>query len=73
MSPREIKPSVVIVGQGGSHGAGVIWRSDGIVVTNRHVIHDDRVDIVLDDGRKFTGMVTPPATPIVISRWSNCR
>jgi serine protease Do len=53
----EIKPSVVLVGHGGSHGAGVIWRSDGIVVTNRHVIHDDRVDIVLDDGRKFTGIV----------------
>ena len=53
----EIKASVVLVGQGGSHGAGVIWRSDGIVVTNRHVIHDDRVDIVLDDGRKFTGIV----------------
>jgi S1-C subfamily serine protease len=53
----EITPSVVLVGQGGSHGAGVIWRSDGIVVTNRHVIRDDRVDVVLDDGRKFTGIV----------------
>src|SRR5688500_5981565 len=53
----EIKPSVVIVGQGGSHGAGVVWRSDGIVVTNRHVIRDDRVDVILDDGRKFTGIV----------------
>jgi serine protease Do len=53
----EITPSVVLVGHGGSHGAGVIWRSDGIVVTNRHVIRDDRVDVVLDDGRKFTGIV----------------
>ena len=53
----EITPSVVLVGQGGSHGAGVIWRSDGIVITNRHVIRDDRVDVVLDDGRKFTGIV----------------
>ena len=53
----QIKPSVVLVGQPGSHGAGVIWRSDGIVVTNRHVIRDDRVDVVLDDGRKFTGIV----------------
>jgi len=53
----EITPSVVLVGQGGSHGAGVIWRSDGIVVTNRHVIRDDRVDVILDDGRKFTGIV----------------
>src|SRR5919112_3780878 len=53
----EITPSVVLVGQGGSHGAGVIWRSDGIVVTNRHVIRDDRVNVILDDGRKFTGIV----------------
>ena len=53
----EIKPSVVLVGQGGSHGAGVIWRSDGIVVTNRHVVRDDRIDVILDDGRKFTGIV----------------
>jgi serine protease Do len=53
----EITPSVVLVGQGGSHGAGVIWRSDGIVITNRHVIRDDRVDVVLDDGRKYTGIV----------------
>lgn len=53
----EIRPSVVLIGQNGSHGAGVIWRSDGIVVTNRHVLRDDRVDVVLDDGRKLTGIV----------------
>jgi serine protease Do len=53
----EVKRSVVLIGQNGSHGAGVIWRSDGIIVTNRHVIHDDRVDIVLDDGRQLTGIV----------------
>ncbi len=53
----EIKRSVVLIGQNGSHGAGVIWRSDGIVVTNRHVLREDRVDVVLDDGRKLTGIV----------------
>lgn len=52
-----IKPSVVLIGQGNGHGAGVIWRSDGIVITNRHVLRDDRVDVVLDDGRKLTGIV----------------
>jgi serine protease Do len=52
-----VKPSVVLIGQGNGHGAGVIWRSDGIVVTNRHVLHDDRVDVILDDGRKLTGIV----------------
>jgi serine protease Do len=52
-----IKPSVVLIGQGNGHGAGVIWRSDGIIVTNRHVLREDRVDVILDDGRKLTGIV----------------
>lgn len=52
-----IKPSVVLIGQGHSHGAGVIWRSDGIVITNRHVLREDRVDVILDDGQKLTGIV----------------
>ena len=53
----EIRQSVVVIGQGSGHGAGVIWRSDGIIVTNRHVLRDDRVDVILDDGRKLTGIV----------------
>lgn len=53
----EVRKSVVLIGQNGSHGAGVIWRSDGVVVTNRHVLRGDRVDVVLDDGRKLTGIV----------------
>jgi S1-C subfamily serine protease len=53
----EVKQSVVLIGQNGSHGAGVIWRPDGIVVTNRHVLREDRVDVILDDGRKLTGIV----------------
>ena len=53
----EVKRSVVLIGQNGSHGAGVVWRPDGIVVTNRHVLRDDRVDVILDDGRKLTGIV----------------
>ena len=52
-----VKPSVVLIGQPGSHGAGVIWRSDGVVVTNRHVLREDRVDVYLDDGRRLTGIV----------------
>jgi serine protease Do len=53
----ELKPSVVLIGQNGGHGAGVIWRSDGIVVTNRHVLRDERVDVYLDDGRRLTGIL----------------
>ena len=53
----EVRPAVVLIGQGQSHGAGVVWRSDGIIVTNRHVIQDDRVDVYFDDGRRLTGIV----------------
>jgi S1-C subfamily serine protease len=52
-----VKPAVVLIGQNGSHGAGVIWRTDGIVVTNRHVLRGDRADVILDDGRRVTGIV----------------
>jgi S1-C subfamily serine protease len=52
-----VKPAVVLIGHNGSHGAGVIWRKDGIVVTNRHVLRGDRADVVLDDGRRVTGIV----------------
>lgn len=51
------KQSLVLLSVGQSHGAGVIWRSDGIIVTNRHVLGGDRVDVILEDGRKLTGIV----------------
>src|SRR5919112_4790280 len=53
----EARNSLVLISVGNSHGAGVIWRSDGIIVTNRHVLGGDRVDVVLEDGRKLTGIV----------------
>lgn len=53
----EVSASVVLIGQGNSHGAGVIWRADGIIVTNRHVLRGERADVVLNDGRKLTGIV----------------
>lgn len=52
-----VSPSVVLVGQRGGNGAGVIWREDGVVVTNRHVVRGDRAEILLADGRRFDGAV----------------
>jgi S1-C subfamily serine protease len=53
-----VAPSVVSLGQrGGGNGAGVIWRSDGVIVTNRHVVRGDRVDVWTADERHFTGIV----------------
>jgi serine protease Do len=39
-------------------GSGVIWRADGLVVTNAHVVRDARrVRVELTDGRRFRGEV----------------
>jgi serine protease Do len=42
---------------GTSAGSGVIWREDGIVVTNAHVITRPDPTVRLADGRSFTGQV----------------
>ncbi len=54
---ERVTTSVVIVGQRGGNGAGVIWRSNGLVVTNRHVVRGDGADVLLADGRRFAGRV----------------
>jgi serine protease Do len=39
-------------GQRGA-GSGIIWRSDGVVVTNAHVVRGRGAQVTLDDGRSF--------------------
>ncbi len=34
-----------------SSGSGVIWHPDGLIVTNAHVVPDERVTVELSDGR----------------------
>jgi len=40
---------------GQSYGAGVIWDSDGVIVTNAHVVRRRRPEVILADGRHFDG------------------
>lgn len=40
------------------NGAGVVWRSDGLIVTNAHVARGPRVRVELADGREWDGEVT---------------
>ncbi len=52
-----VRGSVPVVFGRGGNGAGVVWRPDGQIVTNAHVVRDDRVDVLFSDGRRFTGIV----------------
>ena len=46
----------VQLGRAGA-GSGVVWGSDGLIVTNAHVASRNRAEVVLGDGRRFEGRV----------------
>ena len=50
----------VLVRPGGSkgNGSGVLWSSDGLLITNAHVAQGSRAEISLWDGREFRAEVT---------------
>lgn len=58
----EAKATPGLTGMGGGRmgeGSGVIFRPDGYIVTNDHVVGGfDKVTVVLKDGREFPGKVT---------------
>ncbi|MGD9713014.1 MAG: S1C family serine protease [Thermomicrobiales bacterium] len=55
---RKVRDSVVLLYRNGGNGAGVIWREDGTIVTNNHVVSGDgQMNVVLADGRTFVGIV----------------
>lgn len=55
---RNATPAVVGVSRGGGSGSGVIVRSDGIIITNAHVVGNARtVEVTTADGRTLTGRV----------------
>ncbi|HLJ47146.1 MAG TPA: trypsin-like peptidase domain-containing protein, partial [Bryobacteraceae bacterium] len=49
----------VLGGQGGEQGSGsgIIWTSDGTVITNAHVARDRTMQVELWDGRSFPAEV----------------
>ncbi len=51
------RSTVLIASDGRGAGSGIIWSSDGLVVTNAHVVRGSRVRIQLWDGREFEGQV----------------
>src|ERR1043165_8387419 len=54
---RDLARITVQVRSGGGGGAGVVWRRDGLIVTNAHVVRGD-ADIELADGRRMRGRLS---------------
>ena len=55
---ERLRRSVAIVrGSGGGSGAGTVWRSDGLVITNNHVATGETAGVLLADGRSHPARV----------------
>lgn len=58
LAERLRRVSVRIESDGhGGQGSGVVWRPDGLIVTNAHVATTDRLSVRLADGRRLAGRV----------------
>ena len=56
---EQLRRSTVLIHAGGrGNGSGVIWSSEGTIVTNAHVVHGSNVCVQLWDGREFDASVT---------------
>jgi len=56
---EQLRRSTVLIHAGGrGNGSGVIWSSEGIIVTNAHVVHGPNVCVQLWDGREFQAAVS---------------
>jgi serine protease Do len=51
---EQLRRSTVLIQAGGrGSGSGVIWSSEGVIVTNAHVVRSARLNVQLWDGREF--------------------
>src|SRR5260370_10209275 len=56
---EHLRRSTVLIHAGGrGSGSGVIWTSDGTVVTNAHVVRGSNTRVQLWDGREFDATLT---------------
>ncbi len=56
---EQLRRSTVLIHAGGrGSGSGVIWSSDGLIVTNAHVARGSNTRVQLWDGREFDATVT---------------
>jgi serine protease Do len=55
---EQLRRSTVLIHSGGrGNGSGVIWSSDGVIITNAHVLRSARLRVQLWDGREFDAAV----------------
>jgi serine protease Do len=55
---EKLRRSTVVIQSGGrGNGSGVIWSSDGSIITNAHVARGMRVKVQLWDGREFDATI----------------
>ena len=56
---EQLRRSTVLIHAGGrGSGSGVIWTSDGTIVTNGHVVRGSKTCVQIWDGREFDARVT---------------
>jgi serine protease Do len=56
---EQLRRSTVVIHAGGrGSGSGVIWSSEGVIVTNAHVVHGSNTRAQLWDGREFDATAT---------------
>jgi serine protease Do len=58
VAERLRRATVQVRGRGRGGGSGVIWRPDGVIITNAHVTPGRRATVVLADGRAIDAVVT---------------
>ncbi|HXU24100.1 MAG TPA: trypsin-like peptidase domain-containing protein [Tepidiformaceae bacterium] len=52
-----LRASLVAVRSHAGGGAGTAWRSDGLIVTNNHVVPGDEAEVLLPDGRALPARI----------------
>lgn len=63
---EKVSPSVVYIRTRMGEGSGVVYRPDGYIITNSHVVGGSKtVDVFLADGRQTKGeVIADPADPL---------
>jgi serine protease DegQ len=70
---RKLEPSIVTVYVGQGLGSGIVYKDDGVIVTNQHVVGDaTKVTVGFADGQRVAGKVlaTDPVTDLAVVRVS---